>query len=245
MPPLLLMSLLFLAASKTARACISVISGMLATPRDGIRGDSSTSDFIAQLPHTREAAQFLELGRARLGVFKVLDFYKQILTLWQELVQRRIEQTDGDRQRFHRLEVETACCMGRSFLSASRRSFSLSARRWRAYGQMPIPREDTCRARRCFGANRRACLASRGMSALCGCAVAQRIDPAHELDQIRIVWLRGQAFELSGPLRGRWRRRARSSSGPAVGVTFDGEFLGVLVDDAVACAGHEQDQCRA
>ncbi len=60
---------------------------------------------LVQLFHaSQQRAQFLELGRARLGVFKVLDFDQQVLALGQELVQRRIDGADGDGQRLHRLE---------------------------------------------------------------------------------------------------------------------------------------------
>ncbi len=46
---------------------------------------------------SQQRAQLLELGRAGLGVLKVLNFDQQVFTLGQELVQRRIEQADGDR----------------------------------------------------------------------------------------------------------------------------------------------------
>ncbi len=55
---------------------------------------------LVQLFNARQQrAQFLELGRARLGVYEVLNFDQQIFALGQELVQRRIDQADGDGQR--------------------------------------------------------------------------------------------------------------------------------------------------
>ena len=52
----------------------------------------------------QQRAQFLELGRAGLGVYQVLNLDHQILALGQELVQRRIDGADGDGQRLHGLE---------------------------------------------------------------------------------------------------------------------------------------------
>ena len=53
---------------------------------------------LVQFFHARQQrTKFLQLGRAGLGVFEVLDFDEQFFPLGQELVQRRIEQADGDR----------------------------------------------------------------------------------------------------------------------------------------------------
>ncbi len=53
---------------------------------------------LVQLFHaSQQRPQLLELGRAGLGVFKVLDFDQQVFTFGKELVQRRIEQANGDR----------------------------------------------------------------------------------------------------------------------------------------------------
>ena len=41
--------------------------------------------------------------------------------------------------------------------------------------------------------------------------LAQRVDPAHELDQIGIVGLRGRGSSAALRSRGRWCRRAKSS----------------------------------
>ena len=46
----------------------------------------------------QQRTQLLELGRAGLGIFEVLDFDQQVFPLGQELVQRRIEQANGDGQ---------------------------------------------------------------------------------------------------------------------------------------------------
>ena len=46
---------------------------------------------------SQQRTQFLQLGRAGLGVFEVRDLNQQVFALGQELVQRRIEQADGDR----------------------------------------------------------------------------------------------------------------------------------------------------
>ena len=59
---------------------------------------------VQLLDARQQRAQFLELGRAGLGVFQVRDLDQQIFALGQELVQRRIEQADGDGQRLHGLE---------------------------------------------------------------------------------------------------------------------------------------------
>ena len=68
--------------------------------------------------------------------------------------------------------------------------------------------------------------------------LAQRVDPAHELDQVWIVGLRGKRLELAGD-HAAGGAVQRNPVALLVGVALDAEFLGVgFVDDAVAGAGH-------
>src|SRR6185503_11385142 len=60
---------------------------------------------LMQFFHTsQKRAEILQLGRPWLALFQASDLNEQIFPLGQELVQRRIEQADGYRQRLHCLE---------------------------------------------------------------------------------------------------------------------------------------------
>ncbi len=60
---------------------------------------------LVQLLNPRQQrTKLVQLGRLGIGVFEVLNFHQQIFPRRQELMQRRIEQADSYRQRFHALE---------------------------------------------------------------------------------------------------------------------------------------------
>ena len=67
--------------------------------------------------------------------------------------------------------------------------------------------------------------------------LAQRIDPAHELDQIRIVGLRFERLELAGN-HAAGGAVERNPVALLVGLALDAQFLLRFVHDAVARAGH-------
>ena len=67
-------------------------------PRRQPRWPSMGFCFVQFFDAGQQRAQFLELGRAGLGDLEVLDLDQQVFALGQELVQRRIEEADGDRE---------------------------------------------------------------------------------------------------------------------------------------------------
>ena len=99
-PPLILTAT---AASRMARACISVISGNV-MPRRQPR--SPSMGFISCSSSTRASSvrSSFSLGERGLVSSRCWISTSRSSRLRQELVQRRIEQADGDRQRFHGLE---------------------------------------------------------------------------------------------------------------------------------------------
>ena len=72
------------------------------------------------------------------------DLLQQLVVGRQELVQRRVDQPDGDRQPVHRLEepAKSARCSGSSSSRASRRSGSSRARIMRLHHRQPLGLEE-------------------------------------------------------------------------------------------------------
>ena len=89
-------------------------------------GDAETAATVAEhgvllmqfLDAGEDDAQLLELGRAGLGELQLLDLDEKIFALGQELVERRIEGADGDRESLHGLEEsgEVGALHGEQFL---------------------------------------------------------------------------------------------------------------------------------
>ena len=198
---------------------------------------------VQLLDPRQQRAQFLELGRAGLGVFEVRDLDQQILALGQELVQRRIEQADGHRQRLHGFEEahKVGALHGQQLLEGFAAILLVVGQDHGAHVvDAVLGKEHVLGAAQAdaFGAEEASLLGVAGNVGIgADLEPAHRIDPAHELDQIGIVGLRGEGLELAGD----------DAAGGAVerdpvalleGVALDAQFLLGFVDRAVAGAGH-------
>ena len=200
-------------------------------------------DLVQFLHAGQQRAQFLELGRARLGVFKVRDFDQQIFALGQELMQRRIEQADGDRQRFHGLEEadKVGALHGQQLLEGVAALLLVLGQNHGAHVlDAAFGKEHVLGAAQAdaFGAEQARLLGVAGdVGVGANPEPAHRVDPAHELDQVGIVGPRRNGLELA----------VDDAAGGAVernpialleGLALDAEFLAGFVDGAVAGAGH-------
>ncbi len=159
---------------------------------------------LVQLLHPRQQrAQFLELGRAGLGVFQVLDLHHQILALGQELVQRRIDGADGDRQRLHGLEEadKVGALHGQQLLERRAAILLVVGQDHGAHVLDAVfGKEHVLGAAQAdaFGAEQASLLGvARNVGVGANPQPADRVDPAHELDQVGIVGLCGQGLELA------------------------------------------------
>ena len=151
----------------------------------------------------QQRTQFLELGRAGLGVFQVRDLDQQIFALGQELVQRRIEQADGDRQRLHGLEQagKVGALHGQQLLEGVAAVLLVVGQDHGAHVLDAVfGKEHVLGAAEAdaFGAEQASLLGvARDVGVGADLEPADRIDPAHELDQIGIVGLRVEGLELA------------------------------------------------
>jgi hypothetical protein len=86
---------------------------------------------------------------ARIGVHRARDFLDLGLGVRQELVQRRIEQADRDRQAGHDLEQldEIARCIGSSLASAARRGLLVVGQDHLAHGADAVSSKNMCSVR--------------------------------------------------------------------------------------------------
>ncbi len=200
-------------------------------------------DFVQLLDAGQQNAQFLQLGRAGLGVFEMLDFDQQLFALGQELVQRRIEQADGDRQRLHGLEEanEILALHGQQLLERiAALLFVVGQDHGANVLDAAFGKEHVLGAAQsdAFGAEQASLLGVAGHVGVgANAQLANRVNPAHELDQVGIVGTRRDGLELA----------VDDAAGGAVerdpvalleGLALDAQFLSGFVDGAVAGAGH-------
>ena len=137
------------AASKMARACISVISGYV-TPEAHAAVAEHRVELVELLDAVQQRLLLRQFGRVAALDLELGDLDHQVFTLRQELVQRRVDRPDGDRLAVHGLEhaVEVA------------RAAAAAAR--------PGPRGDPSRCRRGSCAAPSRCGLRRRTCARCG-----------------------------------------------------------------------------
>src|SRR5579863_5989951 len=152
---------------------------------------------------SQQRAQLLELGRLGLGGLDAGDLDQQVFSLGQELVQRRIEQANGDRQRLHRLEEtdEIGALHGQQFLECGAAIFLVVGQNHGAHVLNAVfGKEHVLGAAKAdaLGAEQaRVFGVARDVGVGANTKAANRIDPAHELDQIGIVGLSLKCFEAA------------------------------------------------
>ena len=143
-----------------------------------------------------QRAQLLQLGRFRLGEFQLGDLDHQVFAARQELVQRRIEGADGDREAVHGAEDadEVVALHGQQL--AQRRAAVLlvvgqdhgAHVRQTVFGEEHVLGAAQSDA---FGAERaRLQGVARDVGVGANAHAAERLGPAHELQQFGIVGAR-------------------------------------------------------
>ena len=138
---------------------------------------------------SEDGAKLLEFGRAGLGEFQLLDLDEKIFTLGQELVQRRIEGADGDRETLHRLEEsgEVGALHGQQLLEGGATVLLGASHDHGAHeGKTILGEEHVLGAAEAdaFGSEGDGSLGiARNVGIGADLEAAMGIDPGHELDQ--------------------------------------------------------------